>query len=305
MTAVDLNQLVHDFQDMLRRLIGEDILLQVRAAENLPPIQADRSQIEQVLLNLAVNARDAMPNGGELVIETGAVTLDEVYTATHPGIEPGRYVLLAVSDTGVGMDAETRQRIFEPFFTTKRKGEGTGLGLATVYNIIRHHRGSIWVYSEPGQGTVFKIYLPTAEQVEKAEAEAPEAAPPGQGETILVVEDEAAVRQLVAETLQAHGYTVLSAEHPARAVEQVRGRSQPVDLLLTDVVMPSMNGMELYRRLAEIWPEMKVLYMSGYTDNAVVQHGILQEGLAFLQKPFTIPDLLRRVRQTLESQLPQ
>ncbi|MEW5959135.1 MAG: PAS domain S-box protein [Chloroflexota bacterium] len=300
MKTLELNQVIGEFEPMLRRLIGEDITLQTRLASTLPSLQADKGQLEQVLLNLAVNARDAMPNGGTLTIETAQVTLDEAYAAGRVGVQPGPYALLAVSDTGHGMDAATQQRIFEPFFTTKARGQGTGLGLATVFGIVKQHGGNIWVYSEPGRGTTFKIYLPlAAAPVSTGETEIPEADLLHGTETILVVEDEAEVRQLVVETLRTHGYEVLEAGEPEAGLALAAAYEDPLHLLLTDVIMPQMNGRELYRRLALERSGLKVLYMSGYTDNVIAHHGVLDEGVAFLQKPFTLHDLLQKVREVL------
>jgi PAS domain S-box-containing protein len=299
-TMIDLNQVIVEFEKMLQRLIGEDIVLKTHLADDLPTIKADQGQLEQILLNLVVNARDAMPDGGQLTIETAPVVLDEAYVARHAQAQPGPHVLLAVSDTGHGMDAITRQRIFEPFFTTKPRGHGTGLGLSTVFGIVKQHGGNIWVYSEPGQGTTFKVYLPTVETLTSTDQ--PEQASIGylEGvETILVVEDEAAVRELVNSTLQLYGYRVLEAEDPVRGLELATAYRDHIHLLLTDVVMPVMNGRELFQRLAADRRDLKVLYMSGYTDNAIAHHGVLDEGTVFLQKPFTVRRLLEKVRAVL------
>jgi PAS domain S-box-containing protein len=298
--VVDLNSIVADMDKMLQRLIGEDIDLVSLLAPNLSRIKADPGQIEQVLLNLAVNARDAMPRGGKLTIETGHATLDESYAKSHLAAETGQYVMLAVSDTGSGMDAETQKHIFEPFFTTKEVGKGTGLGLATVYGIVKQSGGNIWVYSEPGKGSTFKIYLPIAEELANAEAEANLAdVPQGEG-TILLVEDEESVRKLAGEILGMNGYRVLTAANGVEALRVCTEHIGQIDLMVTDVVMPQMGGRELAERMALIRRDMSVLYMSGYTDDAVVRHGVLDEEMPFLQKPFTPDTLVRKVSELLE-----
>ncbi|MCB0211549.1 MAG: PAS domain S-box protein [Anaerolineae bacterium] len=302
MHILDLNPLITDFQKMLQRLISETIILQTFLTPALYPVKADKAQLEQVLLNLAINARDAMPEGGTLTIETTNVYLDESYVQKHVDIQtPGHYAMLAVSDTGHGMAPQTQAQIFEPFFTTKDRGKGTGLGLSTVFGIVRQHQGHIWVYSEPGQGTTFKIYLPRAEETlssPRATAITEFTSLSGT-ETILVVEDEEMVRKLACETLEAHGYRVLEAENVAHSLQLAAETQAPIDLMLTDVIMPGLNGRELYQQLLEHQPNMRVLYMSGYTDNIIVQHGILYEGVNFLQKPFTILGLLQKVRTVL------
>ncbi|MCG3212578.1 MAG: Sensor histidine kinase RcsC [Anaerolineae bacterium] len=300
MRLLDLNQVVTDFQKMLGRLLPESINLRVKLNPQLRPIKADQGQLEQVLMNLVVNARDAMFGGGILTIETDLAPLDEIYTAQHANVKPGLYVMLAVSDTGHGMDATTQQRIFEPFFTTKERGQGTGLGLATVFGIVKQHQGNIWVYSEPGQGTTFKVYLPVTDEtgVQTQTRRELSADQLTGNETVLVVEDDAGVRLLVAHALQAHGYTVLEVDSPVEALELIT-TTETVHLLLTDVVMPGMNGRQLYTELVQQHPELRVLFMSGYTDNVIVHHGALDPGVAFLAKPFSMHNLLQKVREVL------
>lgn len=300
MQNLDLNAIVEDFEKMIHRLIGEDIELKTFLDPALYHVNADRGQLEQVLMNLVVNARDAMPTGGKLTIETANTYLDEAYAKKHADAqEPGHYVTLVVSDTGHGMDAQTRTQIFEPFFTTKEQGKGTGLGLSTVFGIIKQHNGNIWVYSEPGQGATFKIYLPrTEEPIQEPEAIAAGPVSMYGSETILVIEDEEMVRKLVCESLKAHGYRVIEARNTNECLALAADEEQ-IHLLLTDVIMPEMNGRDLYQQIAALHPEIEVLYMSGYTDNTIVHHGILDESINFLQKPFTVHSLTRRVRQTL------
>lgn len=299
-TSLDLNEIIAEFQHMLTRLIGEDIILETHLAPGLPTIRADKVQLEQVLLNLVVNARDAMPNGGRLLIETASVTLDKAYAARHAGVKPGPHVMLAVSDTGHGMDMATQQHIFEPFFTTKTQGQGTGLGLATVFGIVKQHGGHIWVYSEPGQGTTFKIYLPlTTAPLSTAKAEPAEGGSLAGTETIMLVEDEPGVRQLVRDALLGHGYQVLEAGEPEQGLALALAYAGPIHLLLTDVIMPHMNGRDLYQKVAATRAGLKVLYMSGYTDDIIAHHHVLDQDVAFLQKPFTLYSLLQKVRAVL------
>jgi two-component system, cell cycle sensor histidine kinase and response regulator CckA len=300
--VLDLNAVLSNLGEMLRRLIGEDIDLVTALAPRLGYVRADPSQIEQVMMNLAANARDAMPLGGRLTLETANVDLDAAYTRQHLGVPAGPYVMLSVSDTGVGMDSETQAHIFEPFFTTKGPGQGTGLGLAMVYGSVKQSDGHLWVYSEPGRGTTFKIYLPRVDEaLESLDAE-PDLTKPARGhETILVVEDEPAVRAIVRHVLQAQGYSVLEAQNGREALRISALHTGPIELLLTDVVMPELSGRELAERLAARHPTMPVVFMSGYTDIAVVRHGVLEPGTIFLQKPFTPDALARKVRQVLDA----
>jgi two-component system cell cycle sensor histidine kinase/response regulator CckA len=299
--VLDLNAVVAAAGKLLKRLIGEDVELAAVLAPDLGTIKADLGQLEQVIMNLAVNARDAMPLGGKLTIETGNVELDGAYTQEHPVVTAGPYVLLSVSDSGIGMDEATQSRIFEPFFTTKEKGKGTGLGLSTVYGIVKQSGGFVWVYSELGHGTTFKIYLPRVD--ERADAEAGAEAGPSSmhgAETVLVAEDAAAVRAVVRQVLKRHGYVVLTAADGQSALELALEQEGPIHLLVTDVIMPEMSGPQLADRLRERRPELKVLFVSGYTDDAIVRHGILEPGIAFLQKPFTPEALARKVREVLD-----
>jgi two-component system, cell cycle sensor histidine kinase and response regulator CckA len=299
---LDLNAVVADMDKMLRRLIGEHIELSTVLAPELGLVKADPGQIEQVIMNLVVNARDAMPIGGKLTIETGHVELDEACARRRTVGTSGPYVMLAVSDTGHGMDEDTRARVFEPFFTTKEKGKGTGLGLAVVYGIIKQSGGSVWVYSEPGIGSTFKAYLPKIETTtKKPEATTANKRSRRGTETVLLVEDEAAVRSLVRDILESNGYVVLEASRAVEALEASQQHEGPIQLLLTDVVMPDIGGRKLADRLKASRPEAKVLYMSGYTDTAIVQHGLLKPGVAFLQKPFTPEALSRKVREVLDA----
>jgi len=300
--VLNLNAVIADMQSMLRRLIGEDIELAFVPGQNVGSVRADRGQIEQVVVNLAVNARDAMPDGGRLILETRDVELDEVHAAEHPSVQPGPHVMLAISDTGIGMDEPTRTRIFEPFFTTKGEGKGTGLGLSTVYGIVKQSGGSIWVYSELGRGTTFKIYLPRVQEVARQGRAARPATMVTGTETILVVEDDGALRDLARRILRTAGYTVLTASNGGEALLLLEGHDGPVHLMLTDVVMPGMSGRDLAARLADIRPQMKVLYTSGYTDDAVLRHGVLNEAVHFIHKPYATAELRRKVREVLETQ---
>jgi len=300
MQVLDLNDIVRGLDSMLHRLLGEDIDLVTILPEGIGRVKVDPGQIEQVIINLAVNSRDAMPRGGKLTIETADVELDGAYARRHMGVQPGRHVMLSVSDTGVGMSAEVKDRLFEPFFTTKEMGKGTGLGLSTVYGILKQSGGNIWVYSEPGQGTTFKIYLPRVDEPLAEKREEIIGDIPRGEETILVVEDEETVRKLAMRLLKGQGYKVLEAPDGGKAFLLCEKYKERIDLVLTDVVMPGMSGRELVERLTHIHPEMKVIYMSGYTDNAIVHHGVLYQGIDFLQKPFTLDVLARKVREVLD-----
>jgi two-component system, cell cycle sensor histidine kinase and response regulator CckA len=299
--VLDLNTIISELEKMLHRVIGEDIELRAMLEPEVGSVKADPGQIEQVIMNLAVNARDAMPQGGKLTIETQNIYLNDEYARQHITVNPGHYVMLAVSDTGTGMDEKTQAHIFEPFFTTKRAGHGTGLGLSTVYGIVKQSGGNIWVYSELGQGTTFKVYLPRVDegaQEHKPQAEAEEF---NRGtETVLLAEDEEIVRKLAIQVLESYGYHVLEAANGGAALLICERYQEPIHLLLTDVIMPEMSGRLLADRLKLLRPEMKVLYMSGYTDNAIVHQGVLDDGANFIQKPFTPKALAQKVREVLE-----
>jgi signal transduction histidine kinase/CheY-like chemotaxis protein len=299
--VLDLNAVTADMKDMLGRLLGEDIALVTTPTPDLGRVKADRGQIEQVVMNLAVNARDAMPRGGHLIVETENVDLDAEYVRRHMGARPGPHVMLSVSDSGLGIPREILPHIFEPFFTTKEQGRGTGLGLATVYGIVKQSGGYIEVDSEPDRGTTFRIYLPRVDAASPAlERSSRPPAAAGGTETILLVEDEEGVRELARDILRASGYAVIEARNGPEALLLSERHQGPLDLLLTDVVMPRMSGRELAERLAPLRPSMSVLYMSGYTDDAIIRHGVLGADTAFLQKPFTPATLVQRVRETLD-----
>ena len=299
--VLNLNTVIGEMDKMLRRLISEDIDLSLNLEPGLAAVKGDPGQVEQILMNLVVNARDAMPLGGRITIETANVCLDEDYARKHSYVTPGPYVVIAVSDNGEGMDAETQSHIFEPFFTTKEVGKGTGLGLSTVYGIVKQSQGSIEVYSEPGIGTTFKVYLPRVEvNVSKARAGALSNAGLQGTETILVVEDEEMLRELVCASLKRNGYLVLEAQHGQDALALCERHQGPIHLLATDVVMPTLSGRELVERVAPMHPEMKVLFMSGYTEDVIIRHGVLDETMHFIEKPFTDNILLRKVRQVLD-----
>ncbi len=305
--ALDINDLVADFEKLLRRTLREDIGIHKRLASSLPKIQGDIGQLEQVVMNLAVNSQDAMPHGGQLIIETGSVMLDEHYARGKKGVSPGPYVKLAISDTGSGMDAETVRNLFEPFFTTKEKGKGTGLGMSTAYGIVKQHNGNIWAYSEPGLGTTIKVYLPVSDAAAADEPAALEQKPAETtgSEIVLLAEDDQQVRNLSSVALKRWGYTVLAAENGEEAILQFEAHKDRIRLLLTDVIMPDMNGKELYQRISAASPGLKVLYMSGYTDDVIAHHGVIDEGVNFIEKPFTLKMLASKVRAVLdESPIP-
>jgi PAS domain S-box-containing protein len=299
---LDLNDTVESMLNMLRRLIGEDIDLVWKPAAHIWPVKMDPSQIDQILANLCVNARDAIDGVGKLTIETGRKTFDEDYCSEHPGFIPGDFVLLAVSDNGCGMDKDTLSNLFEPFFTTKAVGKGTGLGLATIYGIVKQNSGFINVYSEPGQGSTFKIYLPrlvAAEDIDKAVPEKKAAA--GGTETILLVEDEPTILRMTRMMLERKGYSVLPAATPGEAIEIAGNHTDKIHLLMTDVVMPEMNGRDLAGQLIRLYPEIKLLFMSGYTADVIAHQGVLDEGVAFIQKPFSMAEMTEKVRKVLDT----
>jgi len=304
--VLDLNAVMLALDELLRRLIGEDIDLVTVPAMAPARTRADRGQMEQIIMNLTINARDAMPTGGQLTIEIDTAHLDETYARQHARVRPGRYVVITVSDTGVGMDADTLAHAFEPFFTTKEQGKGTGLGLSTVYGIAEQAGGHVWVYSEPNVGTTFKVYLPEAPEARKEDADRDDPALTlGGSETILLVEDEDSVRELAREVLETRGYHILEAENGVEALRKAAAHEGPIQLLVTDVVMPRMGGGELAERLAGMRPDVKVLFVSGYTDDSIVRHGVRERASAFLQKPFTLEGFVARVRQVLDARAPE
>jgi len=298
--VLDLNEVVSGMIKMFSRVIGADIEMAFLPCLNLGRVKADPGQIEQVLLNLVVNARDAMPEGGSLTIETSNVQLDRAYSLAHHNLEPGSWVMLTVTDTGCGMDAQTQSRIFEPFFTTKEQGKGTGLGLATVYGVVKQSGGFIYVYSEVGHGTTFKIYLPEVNSSVDRDAAKPEIATPRGSETILFVEDEESVRELVRDYLSETGYRVLEASDGLQALEVAESHKGPIHILVTDVVMPRLSGRELASRLSAQRPKTKILFISGYTDDSIFRHGVLEGGVAYLQKPFNLKAIAQKIREVLD-----
>jgi two-component system, cell cycle sensor histidine kinase and response regulator CckA len=305
--VLDINEVIARMDTLLRRLIGADVNLVTRMNPHAGQVLADPGQLEQVLMNLAINARDAMPDGGELTIETDAVDLDQAYAERHLDAAPGPHVLIAVSDTGTGMDEPTQARIFEPFFSTKEQGKGTGLGLSTVYGIVKQSGGNVWVYSEPGRGTTFKIYLPLAAGPDAAPAPVRPAGPPrlaSRSETILLVEDDAAVREFIRNVLERVGYTVLEAGDAIDALELAAGQPHRPDLLLIDLVLPGTTGRDLAQLIRTRHPELRVLFMSGYTDHAIVHRGMLDATSHFIDKPIATDDLLDRVRRVLDRLAP-
>ncbi|MFQ3573919.1 MAG: PAS domain S-box protein, partial [Thermodesulfovibrionales bacterium] len=301
--VIDLNSIVLGIKSMLERLIREDINLIINTTEESTEIKADPSQIEQVIINLVTNARDAMPEGGDLMIETANVYLNQEWAKKHIDVQPGNYVMLSVSDTGIGMSDEVKEKVFEPFFTTKGVGKGTGLGLSMVYGIVKQTGGSVWVYSELGKGTTFKIYIPKTSEtiIQRPDDETVITLHTAGSETILVVEDDEVVRELAVDALRMQGYDVISASNGGEAFLICEQAKKPIDLIITDVVMPGMGGKALVNRLRDICPHTKVIYMSGYTDNAIVHHGVLEDGVVFIQKPFTFEALSKKVREVLDS----
>jgi CheY-like chemotaxis protein len=298
--VLDLNSVIMNIEKMLGRLVGEDMELCTAPGAGLGQVKVDPGQIEQVILNLVVNARDAMPKGGKITIETANIYLNEAYARRHIAVQPGWYVMLAVTDTGHGIDTETQKYIFEPFFTTKEQGKGTGLGLSTVYGIVKQSGGNIWVYSEVGVGTTFKIYLPLVDdRLTERDADAAPVESAAGTETILLAEDEEMVRNLAHEILKINGYTVLPAANAAEALLICQQHEGPIHLLLTDVVMPRISGPELAEQIVRLRPATRVLYMSGYTDHAIVHHGILDGDIAFIGKPFTPNALVLKVVEVL------
>jgi two-component system cell cycle sensor histidine kinase/response regulator CckA len=302
--VLDVNTVVASTKELLQRLMGEHIELSVVLNAALGWVKADSGQLEQIIMNLAVNARDAMPAGGKLTIETSNVEFDEEYATLHPSTQPGRHVMLAVIDNGCGMDAKTKAHMFEPFYTTKEFGKGTGLGLSTVYGIVKQSGGSVWVYTELGIGTTFKIYLPCVGPVLEIVSPADKVEEVNRGsQTILIVEDDEALLQVTHRSLEEVGYAILAARNPVEAIEVAESHPGPIHLMVTDVVLPGINGAQLASHLSRLRPEMKVLFVSGYTDDTIVHHGVLEPGLAFLQKPFSPKALARKVSEVLATLL--
>ncbi len=300
MEEIDLNEIIADMEKMLRRIIGEDIELVTVLEPALALTKADPGQMGQIIMNLAVNARDAMPQGGKLLITTSTIELDEGYALSHAEVKPGQYILFTVSDNGTGMSKEIQSRIFDPFFTTKEAGKGTGLGLSTVYGIVKQMNGHIWVYSEEGHGTTFKIYLSSANNIEMSGVSQKNQLSQRGSETILLVEDEAALRNLARRVLEMNGYSVIEANNGYDAIERCKQHNQQIDLVITDIIMPQMGGMELVDRLKTSCPGIKILFITGYTDNTLIHNGVIEHGLALLQKPFSPDSLARKVREVLD-----
>jgi two-component system, cell cycle sensor histidine kinase and response regulator CckA len=299
--VLNLNDTVEGLLSMLRRLIGEDIHLAWRPGKTLPPVRIDPTQIDQILVNLCVNARDAITGAGEIAIETGTAVFSEADCARHAEYLPGDYVRMAVTDNGCGMDAETLSQLFEPFFTTKSVGKGTGLGLATLYGIVRQNRGFVHVYSEPGKGTTFTVYLPRHAEEAAERLPAPSETEPSSGhETILLVEDDPALLAMTRAMLERQGHSVLTAASPGEAIRLARRHTGLIDLLMTDVIMPEMNGRDLARHLITRQPGLKRLFMSGYTADVIAHHGVLNPGVHFIQKPFTMRELAAKLNEALE-----
>jgi two-component system, cell cycle sensor histidine kinase and response regulator CckA len=297
--VVNLNSVVSDTSRMLRRIIGEDVQLVTKLADGLSNTKLDPDQLGQVILNLAVNARDAMPGGGALHIETSNVELDEAYVSAHPPVQPGSYVLLAVTDTGTGIAKSDLPHIFDPFFTTKEMGKGTGLGLSIVYGIVKQSGGYIWVYTEPGQGTTFKLYFPATNAASEILPQRTDVAGRSTGQTILVVEDETAIRGNVRDCLKHLGYTVLEAGSGEAALEVCEQRQGKIDLVMTDLIMPGIGGREMASQLAERFPHIQLLFTSGYTEDSIARREMLQEGSSFLEKPFSVADLSNAIHRVL------
>ena len=298
--VISINTIIKNFIKILGKMVGEDIVITTYLSEEISNVEVDPGQIEQVIMNLIVNARDAMPNGGEIIIETSEVQFAKYYTKKRIEIEPGQYVLLAISDTGEGMDEEVLSKIFDPFFTTKEHGKGTGLGLATVYGIVKQHNGYIYPYSEKGRGTTFKIYLPASKKtVKETESKSPHKALSQGNETILIVDDNSSIRRLIVETLKPLGYNCLQAESGKEAINVLREYSDEVHLLLTDVIMPGMSGRELSETIRKERPEIKVIFMSGYTENIIAHHGVLEKGINYISKPITPVTLTQKIRSVL------
>ncbi|VAW41626.1 sensory box histidine kinase/response regulator, partial [hydrothermal vent metagenome] len=301
MKVTSLNIIIEDMAKMLGRLISEDISLEIFPAKEIGNIMADTGQIEQIIMNLVVNARDAMPAGGHLIIETGEIFLDEKYAETHENVAPGSYVMLTVTDTGKGVPKAIREKIFEPFFTTKELGKGTGLGLFTVFGIVKQHKGHIYVYSEPDQGTTFKIYLPVVEGPIDEIASSRKRKMPGGAETILVVDDDPSIRKLIVDTLEPLGYRLIEAGCGREALDRCRATKEKIDLVLTDVIMPGMNGLKLIETIKIDRPEIKAILMSGYTDNVVTHHGVLKPGIIFMNKPLLPIAMANKIREVLDN----